>query len=378
MVVSSFRCSPSLCSSIREPARVRSCPAGEGPDGTGESGSKTGGRSNGGGSGSGGGDAGSGGDETASGGRRGSSGGAEGDGGSGGQELSGGAKGSGGASSGGNSSGGDGSGAGPSLIDECSEGTDNCDENASCTDTKTSFTCECNDGYTGSGKAGQCDDIDECKIGTDDCSPQASCLNTAGSYRCACNVPYFGDGVSCTCRKPSEDNVVAQGGLDTAASVGEQTAENLGAVWSVGTGVSWVSNQDSESCPDSGALQIVNTTERTYTTSTICVPVKGDQNYYLGLKYKRTRGGKFACQPVYYAKPGCEEGIGYGAPTISIARASSDDTTWRTVTSGIGMSASGAQSAVIYCRSELASNDEMSATWVWLDQVFFNPSSDEF
>ncbi|XP_035691358.1 fibrillin-3-like [Branchiostoma floridae] len=36
-------------------------------------------------------------------------------------------------------------------IDECATDTDNCHEDASCTDTDGSFTCTCNDGYTGSG-----------------------------------------------------------------------------------------------------------------------------------------------------------------------------------------------------------------------------------
>ncbi|XP_078600551.1 properdin-like [Branchiostoma floridae x Branchiostoma japonicum] len=36
-------------------------------------------------------------------------------------------------------------------IDECTTNMDNCHEDASCTDTDGSFTCTCNDGYTGSG-----------------------------------------------------------------------------------------------------------------------------------------------------------------------------------------------------------------------------------
>ena len=35
-------------------------------------------------------------------------------------------------------------------IDECS-GTNDCDSNANCTDTDGSYTCMCNDGYTGNG-----------------------------------------------------------------------------------------------------------------------------------------------------------------------------------------------------------------------------------
>lgn len=35
--------------------------------------------------------------------------------------------------------------------DECTAGTHNCDANAACTDTGGSFTCACNNGYTGDG-----------------------------------------------------------------------------------------------------------------------------------------------------------------------------------------------------------------------------------
>ncbi len=36
-------------------------------------------------------------------------------------------------------------------IDECEREMDNCDPNALCANTPGSFTCSCNDGYTGSG-----------------------------------------------------------------------------------------------------------------------------------------------------------------------------------------------------------------------------------
>ena len=37
------------------------------------------------------------------------------------------------------------------IVDECTMNTHNCHANALCTDTKTSFTCECIAGYVGDG-----------------------------------------------------------------------------------------------------------------------------------------------------------------------------------------------------------------------------------
>ena len=80
-------------------------------------------------------------------------------------------------------------------IDECAEGTDTCDANASCANTPGSFDCTCNAGFAGDGVT--CDDIDECTEGTDNCDAVASCTNTVGSFECACPAGYVGDGVTC-------------------------------------------------------------------------------------------------------------------------------------------------------------------------------------
>ena len=37
------------------------------------------------------------------------------------------------------------------AVDECSDGTASCDDNAICTDTTTSYTCGCKNGYEGTG-----------------------------------------------------------------------------------------------------------------------------------------------------------------------------------------------------------------------------------
>ncbi|MGK3960682.1 FG-GAP-like repeat-containing protein [Sorangium sp. So ce118] len=86
--------------------------------------------------------------------------------------------------------------AGPSDVNECALGTDNCDANAVCINTTDSFTCACNAGYEGDGVT--CTDVDECALGTDNCDTDATCTDTSGFFTCACNAGYEGDGVTCT------------------------------------------------------------------------------------------------------------------------------------------------------------------------------------
>ena len=41
-------------------------------------------------------------------------------------------------------------------------------------------------------------DTDECVLGTNNCDSNATCSDTVGSFTCACNQGYSGDGVTCT------------------------------------------------------------------------------------------------------------------------------------------------------------------------------------
>ena len=41
-------------------------------------------------------------------------------------------------------------------------------------------------------------DIDECSQGTDNCHEDADCMNIKGSFRCRCKTGYAGSGVNCT------------------------------------------------------------------------------------------------------------------------------------------------------------------------------------
>merc|ERR1711871_1526667 len=84
-------------------------------------------------------------------------------------------------------------------IDECASSP--CGAHAQCsTPTVNSFTCSCDDGFSGGGVefTADCIDINECMLGTsNNCHADASCENSEGSYTCECNAGYSGDGVSC-------------------------------------------------------------------------------------------------------------------------------------------------------------------------------------
>ncbi|CAH1794914.1 unnamed protein product [Owenia fusiformis] len=82
------------------------------------------------------------------------------------------------------------------VINECEMGTDNCHINADCLDTEMSYTCTCQDGFSGDGFS--CTNIDECEDGTDNCHKNACCLDTEGDYICTCKDGFSGDGFSCT------------------------------------------------------------------------------------------------------------------------------------------------------------------------------------
>jgi len=85
-----------------------------------------------------------------------------------------------------------------SPLDECAAMLDDCDPNAICTDADPGFTCACPAGFddpNGDGKV--CNDVDECADGTAMCDANATCANTPGSFQCTCTPPTVGDGFTC-------------------------------------------------------------------------------------------------------------------------------------------------------------------------------------
>jgi len=89
----------------------------------------------------------------------------------------------------------------------CNDGVD-CTFEDACTGAGTCGGVP-NDGFCDDGNSGtidQCDaqagcsstDIDECATNTDNCNDNATCTNTEGSFDCACNEYWQGDGTTCT------------------------------------------------------------------------------------------------------------------------------------------------------------------------------------
>jgi len=76
-----------------------------------------------------------------------------------------------------------------SEVDECNN---ECHAMATCEDGH----CICNEGYGGDGTT-VCLDVNECEGQSHGCHAQASCINSRGSYSCTCQSGYTGDGKSC-------------------------------------------------------------------------------------------------------------------------------------------------------------------------------------
>ena len=60
-------------------------------------------------------------------------------------------------------------------IDECTENTHRCDNNADCGNTVGSYQCRCRIGFEGDGQ--ECVDSNECVPGHNDCPDHSQCTN---------------------------------------------------------------------------------------------------------------------------------------------------------------------------------------------------------
>ena|GEM_PF-1621226 len=86
------------------------------------------------------------------------------------------------------------------LVDECTVNDNPCNDHgdtaATCTDEVSGYTCNCTFGFDQT--QGGCHDIDECTAGTDSCDDNADCADTVGGHTCDCRDYYSGNGQACT------------------------------------------------------------------------------------------------------------------------------------------------------------------------------------
>lgn len=85
-------------------------------------------------------------------------------------------------------------------VDECTDGTHNCEDPNPCHNIDGGFECGCPVGYIKNGDA--CDDVNECvnEVGEDSgvCAEGDVCVNTIGSYGCKCaTAGYEWNGTAC-------------------------------------------------------------------------------------------------------------------------------------------------------------------------------------
>jgi formylglycine-generating enzyme len=73
-----------------------------------------------------------------------------------------------------------------------------CDDGYTLDNDGCSSSCGVEVGYACVGMPSVCADIDECSNGTHNCDAHATCTNAPGAFACACHAGYMGDGVTCT------------------------------------------------------------------------------------------------------------------------------------------------------------------------------------
>jgi len=97
-------------------------------------------------------------------------------------------------------------------LDECDDGSANCDANATCLNRYRSHVCRCDDGYAGDGTS--CSDVNECIGETNVCNTDAACDNVPGGLECACKMGFSGDGRACAdvdeCAADEDDCAVGE------------------------------------------------------------------------------------------------------------------------------------------------------------------------
>ncbi|KAF6016498.1 hypothetical protein EB796_025196 [Bugula neritina] len=95
-------------------------------------------------------------------------------------------------------------------INECKEATGACFNSTtdtllssvfSCVNSAGDYSCTCAQGYHHRSGNKICEDVNECNDGTDECDDgdRATCTNTPGSYSCQCKTDFYGEGGKGSC-----------------------------------------------------------------------------------------------------------------------------------------------------------------------------------
>ena len=81
-------------------------------------------------------------------------------------------------------------------VDECSDGSAECNQYSACSNLQGDYECICNSGFTqtATGHPAECTDLNECEGENDghNCDDNATCTNEPGTFSCACNDQELG------------------------------------------------------------------------------------------------------------------------------------------------------------------------------------------
>ena len=134
----------------------------------------------------------------------------------------------------------------PDPDDECSPNP--CGDDTVCNDPNPvaastgDYVCSCKSGFSGAATTGgpaSCANIDECDLQTDNCHDDAVCTDTVGSFSCNCKDGFSGDGVSSCDAIPDDECNPNPCGADTVCDDPNPVATNTGDyVCSCGDGFS--------------------------------------------------------------------------------------------------------------------------------------------